>query len=213
MLKVSSFLPIAIVLLAGLAGGCLRPLERPASAVDVTAMTPPGRFDQHAGSRFGPGDMFDVRLVGEPDLSGTYRVAPDGTFDFPYCGRLSVDGLIASEVASKLTSCLRDGKFFKEPQVVVLGKDVGGNRKIMVLGYVQKAGPFPYVDNMSVIEAIADAGGFASFAGQNQTNVIRTLPDGHDQKFKVPVQDIGLGKAPNFLLRPGDIVYVPESAF
>ncbi len=191
---------------------CLRPLERPASSVETVGPAPVS-FDQHAGSRFGPGDIFEVRLVGEADLSGTYRVAPDGTFDFPYCGRMTASGLIASEVASKLVSCLRDGKFMKDPQVVVLGKDVGGNRKIMVLGYVNKAGPFPYVDNMSIIEAIADAGGFSNFAGQNQTSVIRPMPDGRDQRFKVPVQDIGLGRVQNFLLRPGDIVYVPESAF
>jgi polysaccharide export outer membrane protein len=170
-------------------------------------------IDPHTASKFGPGDVFDVRLMGEPDLSGTYRLDPYGTFDFPFCGRLDVNGLIASEVASKLVQCLRDGKYLRDPQVVVIGRDIGASRKITVLGNVQKAGPFPYTDNMNVIEAIALAGGFAPFAGQNQTTVTRPMPDGHDEKYKVPVQDIGLGKAPNFLLRPGDIIYVPESAF
>jgi polysaccharide export outer membrane protein len=193
---------------------CLvRPQAEAPSAVDVptTANLPP---DPHAGSRFGPGDVFEVRLMGEPDLSGAYRVSPDGTFDFPFCGRLQVDGLLASDVASRLTGCLKDGKYFKDPQIIVIARDVGASRKIFVYGNVQKAGPYLYLDNMSIVEAIANAGGFAPFAGMNQCSVIRRSEnDGKDQKFKVPVQDIGLGKAPNFLLRPGDIIFVPESAF
>ena len=192
--------------------GCMRPAQAPAPATEL----PPGTIlphDPHAASRFSAGDGFEVRVMGESDLSGFYRVAPDGTIDFPLCGRLNVDGLIASDVANKLKNCLVDGKYFRDPQVVVIGREVGVGRKITVLGSVQKAGSFPYQDNMSIMEAIALASGFASFAGQNQISVTRRAEDGHEQKFRVPVQDIGLGKAPNFLLRPGDTVYVPESAF
>ena len=56
------------------------------------------------------------------------------------------------------------------------------------------------------------AGGFTKGASQNGTSVTR-LVDGAEVREKVPVQDIALGKATNFLLRPGDIVFVPESLF
>lgn len=212
-MDVRSFSKLALASLLLLSVACVRPTQAPAtSAVDATTL-PSMPFDPHAATRFGPGDDFEVRLVGEADLSGVYRVAPDGTFDFPYCGRLTVQGLIVSEVASKLQKCLKDGKFYNDPQVVVVGRTIGAYRKIFVYGNVQKAGPFPFGDNMSVVEAIALAGGFSQFAGQNQISVIRPTADGKEEKYKVAVQDIGLGRAPNFLLRPGDIVYVPESAF
>jgi polysaccharide export outer membrane protein len=205
-----SFLLLAIV--AGSAIGCVRPLVTAKPAVELPAsQTTP--YDPHAATRFGPGDVFEVRLLGEADVSGAYRIAPDGTLDFPYCGRMKVDGMISSEVASTLTACLKDGKFFKDPQLVVIAKEVGANRKVFIYGNVQKAGPYPFIDNMSIIEAIALAGGFSQFAGQNQVNVIRAGKDGQEQKYKIAVQDIGLGRTPNFLLQPGDIVYVPESAF
>jgi polysaccharide export outer membrane protein len=203
--------PLAVVVTL-LAVACVRPQQLASPTTEAPAL-PNLPFDSHAATRFGPSDDFEVRLIGDADLSGAYRVAPDGTFDFPYCGRLNVEGLIASEVATKLQKCLKEGKFYTDPQVVVVGKNIGAGRKIFVYGNVQKAGPFPYDDNMSIVEAIALAGGFAAFAGQNQISVIRPTSDGKDQKFKVAVQDIGLGKAPNFQLRPGDIVYVPESAF
>ena len=198
--------------LACCATACVRPLVTAAPAVEVSA-TQTTPYDPHAATRFGPGDMFEVRLIGEVDVSGVYRIAPDGTLDFPYCGRLKVDGMISSEVSSTLTNCLRDGKFFKDPQLIVIAREVGANRKVFIYGNVQKAGPYPFIDNMSIIEAIALAGGFSQFAGQNQVNVIRSGKDGQEQKYKIAVQDIGLGRTPNFRPRPGDIVYVPESAF
>lgn len=191
---------------------CVRPLVTTAPATEVSS-TQPTPYDPHAATRFGPGDVFEVRLLGEPDVSGVYRIAPDGTLDFPFCGRMKVDGMISSEVSSTLTACLKDGKYFKDPQLVVIAREVGANRKVFIYGNVQKAGPYPFIDNMSIIEAIALAGGFSQFAGQNQVNVIRSGKDGQEQKYKIAVQDIGLGRTPNFLLRPGDIVYVPESAF
>ena len=193
---------------------CDRPMEVRPVAVELPASAASATpYDPHAASRFGAGDVFEIRLVGEPDLSGTYRIAPNGTFDFPYCGRLNVEGLIASELANRVSDCLVEGRYFKDPQVVVIGREIGASRKVFVFGNVTKAGPYAFADKMTVVEAIALAGGFAPFAGQNQIRVIRTGADGREERFKVAVQDIGLGRVPNFLLRTGDIVFVPENPF
>ncbi len=65
---------------------------------------------------------------------------------------------------------------------------------------------------MSVVEAISIAGGFTSMAKENDTTVIRVV-DETKKRFRVPVKEIGQGKAANFFLRSGDIVFVPERIF
>jgi polysaccharide export outer membrane protein len=77
---------------------------------------------------------------------------------------------------------------------------------------VQKPGTFPFDGEMSVVQAITLAGGFTKQAARNSTNVTRTV-GGKEQKIRVPVEDIGVGREPNFYLQPGDIVFVPESFF
>jgi polysaccharide export outer membrane protein len=65
---------------------------------------------------------------------------------------------------------------------------------------------------MSVVEAVSQAGGFNSMAKKNDTMVIRVV-NGKKERFVVPVESIAEGQAPNFVLRPGDIVFVPERIF
>jgi polysaccharide export outer membrane protein len=121
-----------------------------------------------------------------------------------------VAGLTANAAAEKLRSCLADG-YIRNAQVSVIIKEYN-SKKVFVFGEVQKPGTFVYEDGMSIIQAVTLAGGFTKTASQNGTSVTR-LVDGQEVKVKVPVQDIALGKAPNFGLRPGDIVFVPESLF
>ena len=193
------------ILLTGVLLGCLppRPTLLSNAVVSPSPAPPPGLTGNLA-----PNDIFEVRVYQEPDLSMKFRVGQDGNIDFPMCGRVSVSGQTTSEVASKLRDCLTD--YIKKPQVSVLGLEVGSHRKIYVFGHVLKPGTFPFEEQMSVIEAITVAGGFSQFAGQNSVTVTRITPAG-DKKFVVPVQDIGTGKAPNFYLLPGDIIFVPES--
>lgn len=159
----------------------------------------------------GPEDVFDVRVFGEKELSNTYRVASDGTIDFPLIGTVSVTGKTPTEVADLIETALVEGDFLKRPQVSILVTEYN-SKKISVFGQVKQPGTFPYQDGMSVVEAISKAGGFTSMARANDTVVIRVV-DGDEKRFKVPVEAIGEGQAPNFLLRAGDIVFVPERVF
>jgi protein involved in polysaccharide export with SLBB domain len=146
----------------------------------------------------------------EPDLSGVYRVGSDGMVYFPLCGSVGVAGLQSTDVAEELERCLAAG-YLKRPQVSIYVKEFN-SKKIFVLGEVQRPGTFPFDDNMTIVQAITLAGGFSPHAEKNNTSVAR-LVKGQEQRFKVPVVDIGTGRAPNFVLHPGDIVFVPESLF
>jgi len=165
---------------------------------------------QPVASTLGPGDVIEVRVFQEPELSGVYQVGGEGDVIFPLCKRVVVGGLTANAAAEVIRSCLAE-KYMRDPQVSVLIKEFN-SKKIFVFGEVQKPGTFPYEDGMSVVQAVTLAGGFTKTAAQNSTSVTRHV-GGTEAKIKVSVQDIALGKAPNFTLEPGDIVYVPESLF
>ncbi len=153
-------------------------------------------------------DLLEVRVYQEADLSGVYRVAPDGRIDFPLCGKVSVGGLSASQAADAITDCLKAG-FVRRPQVSVLVKEFN-SKKVFVFGEVGKPGSYPYEEGMTIIHAISQSGGLSRSASKNNVNVTRVV-DGREVKLPVKVEDIVVGRAKNFLLLPGDIIFVPES--
>ncbi len=165
---------------------------------------------QPSSSTLGAGDLLEVRVFEEADLSGPYRVSPGGTIDFPLCGKVKVEGLNGSSAADLLTKCLGE-KYLKRPQVSVLVREYN-SKKIFVFGEVQKPGTFAYDEEMSVIQAITVAGGFSKLASKNDVAVTR-LVNGKETKIRVRVADIGTGREKNLKLLPGDIVFVPESLF
>ncbi len=191
----------ALVLLAS---GCLassRPAPVPPVDAEAAAI---------GASTLGPGDVFEVRVYQEPELSGVYQVGPEGDVIFPLCKRVVVGGLTPNDAAGRLRACLSQG-FMRDPQVSLLVKEYN-SKKVFVFGEVQKPGTFTYEEGMSIVQAVTIAGGFTKSAAQNSTSVTRRVR-GQEVKVKVNVHDIALGKAPNFTLEPGDIVYVPESLF
>lgn len=179
----------------------------PASRTIVEQPIPPVTVD----TSFGVGDSFEVRVFGEPDLSGVYRVGSEGNINFPLIGVLHVDGLDAQAVSKLIVDRLRDERIMRDPQVTVLVKDQT-SKKIYILGQVGHPGTFNYTPSMSVVEAITIAGGFTGLAAKNDTTVTRS-EQGKKTIVRVPVADIGEGKAPNVFLRPGDIISVPERIF
>lgn len=158
----------------------------------------------------GVGDTFDVRVFGEPDLSGTYRVGSEGDINFPLIGVVHVAGLDSKGISKLIADRLRQG-LLRDPQVTVLIKEQT-SKKIYILGQVSHPGTFNYAPSMSVVEAITLAGGFTPIAAKNDTTITRS-DDGRKATVRAPVADIGEGKAPNVFLRPGDIISVPERIF
>jgi polysaccharide export outer membrane protein len=160
--------------------------------------------------RIGIDDTFDVRVYGEADLSGTFRVATDGTVDYPLAGRLQVAGLRTGEIQQLLVQRLKD-KYLKEPQVIVTIKD-RNSQKISVLGQVTRPGQVGYYPNMTIVDAIASAGGFTGIAAKNSVNLRREVA-GKIETHIFPVADISEGRSPNVMVLPGDVLVVDERVF
>jgi len=156
----------------------------------------------------GPGDVFQVRVYGEKDLSGEFRVSLEGTIHFALLGQMEVLNLSPSEVATLLQDRLRDG-YLRDPYVTVTIKEYN-SKKVFVLGQVSKPGTFPFDRDMNIIQAITLAGGFTQTARKNSVIVTRA-EEGEETRLRVPVDKISEGLAPNFSLHPGDIVFVPET--
>jgi protein involved in polysaccharide export with SLBB domain len=158
----------------------------------------------------GVGDTFEVRVFGEADLSGVYKVGSEGNINYPLIGVLHVEGLDAQAVSKTITDKLREG-ILRDPQVTVLVKEQT-SKKIYIIGQVGHPGTFTYTPSMNVVEAITVAGGFTPLAAKNDTTITRS-EQGKKTIVRVPVADIGEGRATNVFLRPGDIISVPERIF
>jgi protein involved in polysaccharide export with SLBB domain len=180
------------------AGRRLEP-KAPVQALDLTPE-----------ERLGIDDVFEVRVLGEKDLSDLYRIAADGTIDYPFIGRISVVGMRSGDVQALIAAQLADG-YLKKPQVSVMVKE-WNSRKVSVIGQVQKPGSVSYFTNMTIVDAIAAAGGFTGIASKNSVT-LRREAKGSVQSRSYPVADISEGRAPNVVLRPGDILVVDERLF
>ncbi|HMF42468.1 MAG TPA: polysaccharide biosynthesis/export family protein [Polyangia bacterium] len=193
---------LSAVVFAGLASviGCATAHHSP----------PPSAEASEPADRVGIDDTFDVRVYGESELSGTFRVATDGNVDYPLAGRITVVGLRTGEIQQLIVARLKD-RYLKDPQVVVTIKD-RNSQKISVLGQVAKPGQVAYYPNMTIVDAIANAGGFTGIAAKNSVNLRREV-GGNIQTRIYPVADISEGRSPNVMVLPGDVLVVDERVF
>ncbi|HEY0870341.1 MAG TPA: polysaccharide biosynthesis/export family protein, partial [Acidothermaceae bacterium] len=124
-MSAGSFRRDQLLLVAAVVGfiGCYPHGKPPANVVDQVVA---------AEDRVGIDDTFDVRVYGEPELSGMFRVATDGTVDYPLAGRLQVAGIRTGDIQRLIVDKLKD-RYLKDPQVIVTIKD-RNSQKISVLG-------------------------------------------------------------------------------
>jgi polysaccharide export outer membrane protein len=145
-------------------------------------------------------DVVEVSVWKEPELSRTMPVRPDGKITLPLIGDVQAEGMqpkeLEADVQKQLASLVRD------PHVTVIVHDVNGAR-VFVTGMVTHPGAFPLRSNMSVLQALALAGGLAEFADRGDISVVR--PDGH--KLTVNYGDLIEGKS-KLALSAGDTVVV-----
>lgn len=161
-------------------------------------------------SVLGPSDLIEVRVFGEPELSGAHQVSPEGTVRMPLIGDVPVEGKTPDDVQHVIEEAY-NAQYLKNAQVTVLVKKYN-SRRIYVLGQVKNPGNYEFEERMTVIAAIAKAGGTTRLSDANRTVVSRGR--GVEQKrMTVNVSDIQRGTAGDVELVPGDIVYVPESLF
>ena len=156
-----------------------------------------------------PGDVFELKVFGEEDLSGKFRVSGSGEVTLPLIGRLSVQNIGLTDFETLVTDKLRT--YLKQPQVHIFVEGLKG-QKVYVFGRVMKPGTMVYESGMSVIEVITKAGGLHDLAAADRTTITRVI-EGREVKLEVSVKAIRQGIAKNVAVYPGDIVFVPESVF
>jgi protein involved in polysaccharide export with SLBB domain len=156
----------------------------------------------------GPGDVLEVRVFQEADLTGVYTVSGEGFIGFPLCGKVPVASKTPGAAADEISKCLANG-FLKRPRVTVELKQFN-SMQVFVFGEVTKPGAYTYSPGMTIVHAVSLAGGLARTAAKNSLNVTRVV-EGKEVKLPVKMEDIVVGRAKNVELVPGDIIFVPES--
>lgn len=172
--------------------------------VVVRQATPPPQVDMSLG----PDDVFEVRVYGEPELTGIYRVSAEGAIDVPLIGRQVVRGLTTAQVADVLTDRLR--AYLKAPQVTVFLKEVH-SKKVVLIGQVRSPGTINFVEGMTLEQAVSMVGGLTPMAARERVRVTR-VQSGKAETLIVNFKAIAEGSQ-SFYLQPGDTVSVDERLF
>lgn len=159
----------------------------------------------------GPGDVFQLQIVGEKELPTEYQIASDGTVDLPYIHTVKVAGLEPQEVARLVREKLMKEKILSDPSVVVSVKEYR-SKSITVLGGVQKPGAFPLTPGLSLLQAISLAGGLTSIANKDRLTLRRKIKGGATTVV-VSIEAITEGRSPDIPLQAGDSIYVHERVF
>ena len=159
----------------------------------------------------GPGDVFEVHIVGEEKLPTTFTVSPDGSADLPYVKRIQAAGLEPQQLAETVRARLVEMQILVDPSVSVSLKDLNSKR-IEILGEVQKPGSLPMVSGMTLLRAITMAGGFSAMANHSKVMIRRRIKGG-TKAASVSVDDIMENRIPDPLLQAGDSIDVAQRVF
>ncbi|UYN97257.1 MAG: polysaccharide export protein [Enhydrobacter sp.] len=150
------------------------------------------------GYRLGAGDKLKVTVFGEEDASGEYEIDATGAISARLIGRVAVKGMTVSEVEQALIDHYRSRGFFRNPRISI---ELVNLRPFFILGEVEKRGSYPYVNGLTVAQAVAIAGGYTYRASRSRITI---------QRVGAPKEEPATEDAPVY---PGDIVRVPERFF
>lgn len=158
-----------------------------------------------AGPAFtlGVGDVLTISIWKSPDLTSTVQVQPDGMISLPLINEIPAAGKSPSELRTTLTESYK--RFVTSPSVSVVVAEIN-SRKIYVVGEVQSPGEFDMLRPMTLMQAIAKAGGFTEFANKDGIVVLRS-----QSRSLASFKKIVSGKDPgdNLLLQPDDTIVIP----
>jgi polysaccharide export outer membrane protein len=195
------------------AAGCTGPLAKPAAQSDAALDEALRQVEaEHREYRIGPQDLLTITVYREDDLKKEARVAEDGKIRFPLAGEVTLGGLTTMEAETVLHDALR--AYLVDPEVSVEIKEYRSHR-VFVLGEVAKPGSYDYSPDkpLTVVEAIALAGGFTKYGAAGHTKVVRRVGK-EFTNIVVPVDQVMRGdKSKDVSLLPDDVVYVPETLF
>lgn len=176
-------------LLPGLLAACA-----PGSGLPPLPPTNPADY------RLGAGDIVRLTTFGEAQLTGEFRVGDDGDVAVPLLGHVRAEGLTPAAFQTAVAVELERDGLLRNPQVAA---EVTTYRGIFVLGEVNKPGQYPYQPGMTMVSAVAVAGGFTYRAVQDHASVMRRL-NGRLLEARASREA---------LVQPGDVITVYERRF
>jgi len=148
----------------------------------------------------GTGDVVRIITFGEEQLTGSFRVSDNGEIALPLLGPVRASGLTTNQLQDEISRELVKRNLFRNPSVSV---EVTDYRPIYILGEVSKPGQYPYQNGMTVLSAVAIAGGFTYRAVADYASIIRE-ENGQPTEGKVYRQT---------LAEPGDVITIFERRF
>jgi protein involved in polysaccharide export with SLBB domain len=148
----------------------------------------------------GPGDHLRINVFNQKDLTGEYLVDGTGLLAFPLIGQVQAGGLTAHELERAIINKLKPD-YLRDPNVNVV---VLTYRPFYIVGEVKQPGSYPYVSGMTVINAIALAGGFTYRAKESSFYLTRADKDGRKNRMDA---------TPDTSVQPGDVITVRERYF
>lgn len=163
----------------------------------------------------GPGDTVQVFVWGNPDLSTTVPVRPDGRITTPLVEDVQASGKTSTQLAREMEQYL--ARYVKNPVVTVYVTNFVGrfSEQVRVIGEAAKPASLPFRQNMTLLDVLIAVGGLTEFADGNSASVVRTNKDGSRQQFLVRLDSLvkrGDINA-NIAMMPGDILIIPEAWF
>ena len=178
----------------------------PANATSSSTATP-SKVDPN-GYVLGAEDVVNVNVWKEPDVTRTVSIRPDGMISLPLIGEVKAGGLTPVELEGQLKVSL--AKYIASPEVTVIVESAKSH-KFNVVGEVAKPGTYDLNTSVTVLDAIATAGGLKDFAKSKQIYILRKNADGSDQKLPFNYKDVIKGRhsEQNIALLPHDTVVVP----
>jgi polysaccharide export outer membrane protein len=156
----------------------------------------------------GPSDLLNISVWDQAQLTRTVPVRPDGMISLPLINDVQAAGMTPTQLRTVITTKLTS--FVKDPQVTVIVTEMNSQR-VYVLGQVLRAGAYPMLPGMTVLQAISSAGGLTLYAKEGSIVVLRTDNNGKQVRLPFDYKDVINGRKPeqNIVLKAGDTVVVP----
>ncbi|MGA7521068.1 MAG: polysaccharide biosynthesis/export family protein [Acidobacteriaceae bacterium] len=156
----------------------------------------------------GNDDKLNINVWKDPELTKTVQVRPDGKISMPLIGELQAAGRTPLQLEQVITDKLK--AYVTQPDVTVIVEQIN-SQKFNILGKVAKPGSYPLTTTTTVLDAIAEAGGFLDFAKEKGVYILRPNPGGGEVRLHFNYKDVIKGKntQENVRLEPHDTVIVP----
>jgi len=189
---------VAWALLVPAAAGAAPPTPTTPAAADVKPTPLP------SGYVVGAGDVLQIVVRKEPELTRDTVVRPDGRVTIPLLGEIAAAGRTPEDIAEEIRRGL--SRFLTAP-VVTVGVAQATSARVYIIGQVVRAGDVPLSAPLTVVQALALAGGFKEFAKTDSIRVVGR--DGKVVTFNYKKFEAGRELNRNVSLKPGDTVVVP----